>query len=152
MFSSLFSTPEFKVGFLVLLASGLIATLALRSSENPSYLGGSKDAWFLLDDASGLVKRSSVKMAGIDVGIIEDIKLQNGKARVQMVIKSDVPITRSARIEIRPNGILGDKFVVRSRILFTKASQAHVHWTSMYQRDALEVYASNPGNDASCRG
>lgn len=111
MFSSLFGTPEFKVGFLVLLASGLIATLALRSSENPSYLGGSKDAWFLLDDASGLVKRSSVKMAGIDVGIIEDIKLQNGKARVEMVIKSDVPITRSARIEIRPNGILGDKFV-----------------------------------------
>ena len=50
-------------------------------------------------------------MAGIDVGIIKDIKLQNGKARVQMVIKSDVPITRSARIEIRPNGILGDKFV-----------------------------------------
>ncbi len=111
MFSSLFGTPEFKVGFLILLASGLIATLALRSSENPSYLGGSKDAWFLLDDASGLVKRSSVKMAGIDVGIIEDIKLQNGKARVEMVIKADVPITRSARIEIRPNGILGDKFV-----------------------------------------
>ncbi len=111
MFSSLFGTPEFKVGFLVLLASGLIATLALRSSEDPSYLGGSKDAWFLLDDASGLVKRSSVKMAGIDVGIIKDIKLQNGKARVQMIIKSDVPITRSARIEIRPNGILGDKFV-----------------------------------------
>lgn len=111
MFSSLFGTPEFKVGLLVLMASGLIATLALRSSEDPSYLGGSKDAWFLLDDASGLVKRSSVKMAGIDVGIIKDIQLQNGKARVQMVIKSDVPITRSARIEIRPNGILGDKFV-----------------------------------------
>lgn len=111
MASSLFGTPEFKVGLLVLIASGLIATLALRSSEDPSYLGGTKDAWFLLDDASGLVKKSSVKMAGIDVGIIKDIKLQNGKARVEMVIKSDVPVTRSARIEIRPNGILGDKFV-----------------------------------------
>lgn len=111
MISSLFGTPEFKVGLLVLVASGLIATLALRSSEDPSYLGGTKDAWFLLDDASGLVKKSAVKMAGIDVGIIKDIKLQNGKARVEMIIKSDTPVTRSARIEIRPNGILGDKFV-----------------------------------------
>src|ERR1700744_5841236 len=85
--------------------------MALRSSQNRAFLGGSKDVWFLMDDASGLVKNSAVKMAGIDVGTIQDIKLQNGRARIEMVIRSDTPATKSSRIEIRPNGILGDKHV-----------------------------------------
>ncbi len=108
---SVFSTPEFKVGALVLIVTGLIATMSLKVSENPSYLGASKGTWFLLDDASGLIKKSNVKMAGINVGVIEDITLQNGEARVDVVLKADVPVTRSARVEIRPNGILGDKHV-----------------------------------------
>ncbi|MCM2282417.1 MAG: MlaD family protein [Bdellovibrionaceae bacterium] len=108
---TIFSTPEFKVGALVLIVTGLIAAMSLKVSENPSYLGTSKTSWFLLDDASGLIKKSNVKMAGINVGIIEDISLQNGEARVDMTLKADVPLTRSARIEIRPNGILGDKHV-----------------------------------------
>lgn len=108
---NIFSSPEFKVGAFVLLVTGLVATMSLKVSENPRYLGASKTAWFLLDDASGLIKQSNVKMAGINVGVIEDITLQNGEARVDMILRADVPVTRSARIEIRPNGILGDKHV-----------------------------------------
>ncbi len=103
--------PEFKVGLLVLIVSGIIAGMSLRVSNDPSYLGSAKEAWFYIEDASGLVKNSRVRMAGIDVGIIEDIKLENGQARVEMVLQGEVPLTKSARIEIRPNGILGDKHV-----------------------------------------
>ncbi len=105
------TTPEFKVGSMVLIVAVIIGVMSLKVSEDPSYLGGSKRAWFLLDDASGLVKNSNVKMAGIDVGIIRDILLENGAARVEMIIKSEVKLTKSTRIEIRPNGILGDKHV-----------------------------------------
>ena len=107
----LLRSPEFKVGLMVLVVSGIIAGMSLRVSQNPSYLGSVKRSHFLIDDASGLVKKSNVKMAGIDVGVIDDIKLENGEAKVEMVIRSDVPLTKSARIEIRPNGILGDKHV-----------------------------------------
>ncbi len=103
--------PEFKVGLLVLIVAGIIAGMSLKVSNDPSYLGTSKEVWFYIDDASGLVKDSNVTMAGITIGIIRDIKLENGQARVEMVIRGDVPVTKSARIEIRPNGILGDKHV-----------------------------------------
>jgi phospholipid/cholesterol/gamma-HCH transport system substrate-binding protein len=105
------ATPEFKVGLLVLIVSGIIAGMSLTVSNDPSYLGSSKEAWFYIDDASGLVKKSNVRMAGIDVGIIRDIKLENGQAKVEMILQGSVPVTKSARIEIRPNGILGDKHV-----------------------------------------
>lgn len=103
--------PEFKVGLMVLIVSGIIAGMSLRVSNDPSYLGTSKEAWFYIDDASGLVKNSNVATAGINIGVIKDIKLENGQARVDMVLQGSVPLTKSARIEIRPNGILGDKHV-----------------------------------------
>lgn len=103
--------PEFKVGLMVLIVSGIIAGMSLRVSNDPSYLGNSKEAWFYIDDASGLVKNSNVATAGINIGIIKEIKLENGQARVEMILQGSVPVTKSARIEIRPNGILGDKHV-----------------------------------------
>jgi phospholipid/cholesterol/gamma-HCH transport system substrate-binding protein len=107
----LFSAPEFKVGLMVLIVSGIIAGMSIKVSNDPAGLGSSKNAHFFMDDASGLVKNSNIRMAGIPVGMIKDIKLENGVARVEVVVKGDTPMTKSARVEIRPNGILGDKFV-----------------------------------------
>lgn len=104
-------SPEMKVGLLVLIVSGIIAGMSLRVNTDPGWLGSSKEAWFYIDDASGLVRHSNVAMAGINVGIIHDIKLENGQARVEMALQGAIPLTKSARIEIRPNGILGDKHV-----------------------------------------
>jgi phospholipid/cholesterol/gamma-HCH transport system substrate-binding protein len=108
---SILSAPEFKVGLFVLIVSGIIATMSLKVSQEPGFLGTSKRAWFYIDDASGLVKNSNVRSAGINVGIIKNIKLENGEARVEMLLDGDLPMTKSARIEIRPNGILGDKHI-----------------------------------------
>lgn len=108
---NLLAAPEFKVGLFVLIVAGIIAGMSVSVSNNPSYLGSSKEAWFYIDDANGLVKKSQVNMAGIPIGIISDIKLDSGRARVEMVLQSEVPLTRSARVEIKPNGILGDKHI-----------------------------------------
>ena len=106
---NIFSAPEFKVGLMVLIVAGIIAGMSLRVSQDPSFLGTSKQTWFYIDDASGLIKNSAVRMAGINIGIVRDIKLENGQARVEMVLRNEIPLTKSARVEIRPNGILGDK-------------------------------------------
>lgn len=106
-----FSAPEFKVGILVLAVSALIATMSIKVSNDPAGLGSTKNAHFYMDDASGLVKNSNIRMAGIPIGMIKDIRLENGMARVEVILKGDTPVTKSARVEIRPNGILGDKFV-----------------------------------------
>lgn len=103
--------PEFKVGALVLSVGALIAFMSMQVSDDPSYLGRAKKAWFLLPNASGLIKNSAVMSAGIPVGVIKDIRLQDGKARVDITIKSDIPLTTSAFVEIKAMGILGDKHV-----------------------------------------
>lgn len=108
---NLLSTPEFKVGLLVVVVSILIGVMSMKVSESPSFVTGTKRIWFEIENANGLIKKSPVNVAGIRVGIIEDIKLKDGKAIVEMVIRSDIVLTESSSIEIHANGILGDKQV-----------------------------------------
>lgn len=103
--------PEFKVGALVVTVLSLVAVMSMQVSEDPGYLGSSKTIWFELKDAGGLLKNSSVKMAGINVGVIKDIKLRNGKAYIELRMDEEIPVTTTSRVEIRANGILGDKYI-----------------------------------------
>jgi phospholipid/cholesterol/gamma-HCH transport system substrate-binding protein len=107
----MFFSPEFKVGLLVIVVSALIAAMSLKLTRGPGMLAGSKRYHFLIDDASGLVPNSAVRMAGIKVGIIEEIKLEDGKARVRILLNSDTPMTTSGYVALRSQGILGDKNV-----------------------------------------
>ena len=102
---------EFKVGALVVAIGGIIAFMSMQVSDDPSYMGRSKKAWFLLPNASGLIKGSAIKSAGIPVGVIQDIQLQDGQARIDISIKASLALTRSAEVEMRSNGILGDKHI-----------------------------------------
>lgn len=107
----MWSTPEFKVGVLVVVVAGLIGAMSLKVAEGPGVLTGQRSHYFDVDDAGGLVKNSAVKMAGIKVGVIDDIELVNGKARVHLKLDRDIPVTASSYVELRADGILGDKHV-----------------------------------------
>lgn len=108
---NLLNAPEFKVGVLVVVISSLIGVMSLKLAEGPGVFGGSKEFTFSVDNASGLVKNSAVKMAGIKVGVIKDIVLEDGRARIHILIDKDVPMTASSKIELKTDGILGDKHV-----------------------------------------
>lgn len=108
---SFFNAAEFKVGALVLAVGALIATMSLQVSDDPAFLNRTSKAWFYLPNANGLVKGSAIRSAGIPVGAIQDIRLQEGQARIDVSIKSDLILTKSATVELRANGILGDKYI-----------------------------------------
>lgn len=108
---NLLGTPEFKVGVLVIVVAGLIAVMSLRVSEGPGILGGGHEHFFVVEDAGGLVENSAVKMAGIKVGIIKEIELLGNRAKVVIELEDDLKLTESAKVELRSDGILGDRHV-----------------------------------------
>lgn len=108
---SFLQTAEFKVGLMVLSVAGLVGYMSMQLSDDPSILRRPRKAWFLLPNASGLIKNGAVKTAGIQVGTVKDITLQDGQARVDVTVKDDVPLYSSAAVEIKSMGILGDKHV-----------------------------------------
>lgn len=108
---SLLRTPEFKVGVLVLVVSGLIGVMSVKVAEGPGIFNGSREYWFSLPDAGGLVKNSAVKMAGIKIGVIKDIVLENGRAKVKVQLDDQARITKKTHVELKSDGILGDKHI-----------------------------------------
>lgn len=108
---NLLRANDFKVGVLVLSISALIAYMSMQVSEDPNFFGRNNEAWFILPDAAGLVKNSAVKTAGIGVGTIKDIVLQDGAARVTLSFRPDITLYTSAEVVVRSQGILGDKYI-----------------------------------------
>jgi len=106
-----FGSSEFKVGLLVVGIATLIGGMSIKLAEGPGFMGGSNSYSFDVKDAGGLVPNSGVRMAGIKVGVIDRIELVDGKARVFLNLESGAPVKASSLIEVRADGILGDKHV-----------------------------------------
>ena len=59
----------------------------------------------------GLEVAASVEIAGVPVGKVKRITLEENEALVQMEIKSGTQITDDTIASIRTKGVIGDKFV-----------------------------------------
>ncbi len=66
----------------------------------------------LLDDASGVVQRSHVKVAGIPVGTIEKVSLEGDQARVDIRIDEGIELYEDATLSKATSSLLGE-YVIR---------------------------------------
>ncbi|HVU02662.1 MAG TPA: MlaD family protein [Polyangiaceae bacterium] len=64
-----------------------------------------------LDDASGIAKHSGVRVAGIPIGHIDDIRLEGGRARIDMKVKPDVPLYEDAAVIKASSSLLGEYYI-----------------------------------------
>lgn len=101
---------ELQVGLFVFLALLVIAAFSLKITDTPLFRQGTSLVVYL-DDATGLFKDSKVKMAGINVGVIRKIELENAKAKITILVDSEYKIPEGAIAVPRPLGILGDKYI-----------------------------------------
>jgi phospholipid/cholesterol/gamma-HCH transport system substrate-binding protein len=96
-----------KVGLLVVVA--LVASVAVyRLVDERAGGGGGYTVWAVFDDASGLVPKSRVLIAGIQVGYIERIRLWGARARVDIHIDEGVVLHEDAVVARRTASILGE--------------------------------------------
>jgi phospholipid/cholesterol/gamma-HCH transport system substrate-binding protein len=100
-------TP-FKVGLLVVGAFVAFAAFLQIVSTRSFSRRGSYEVHALFDDVLGLEPKSPVQIAGIDVGRIQAIALQDGKARVTLEIDGEVELYKDASIEKVAISLLGD--------------------------------------------
>jgi phospholipid/cholesterol/gamma-HCH transport system substrate-binding protein len=108
---NLMRANEAKVGLFVVLVGSFTAFLAIKIGDNPHFFRRGQDAHFFISDANGLVRGSQIKTAGIPAGTIREVSIENGLARVDISVTLDQPLTTSASVRIKSQGILGDKYV-----------------------------------------
>ncbi len=100
------ATPV-KVGLLVVL--GLVAFfIFLTFIQDQGLKGEMTEYSAVFQDASGLAPKTPVRVAGIVVGEITRIELEQGKARVYFTVRSDIPVYPNSSLAKRSASILGD--------------------------------------------
>jgi len=101
------SVKAAKVGLLVVLALA-VTWMVWRFVDERSGGEGGYTVWAVFDDAQGLVPKSRVRIAGIDVGYIDTIRLWGDQARVDIHMNDGITLYEDARVSKRTASILGE--------------------------------------------
>ncbi len=104
-------SPEAKVGLFVLAGIILLTYLTFQVGGIPWVRAKGYTISALFDSVAGLELQASVEVAGVEVGKVERIYLEGGRAVVVMRIRSEVQIPADSSARIRVTGLLGEKYV-----------------------------------------
>jgi len=104
-------SSEAKVGLLVLGSSVILLwmTFAVGKFEFGRAKGYRVTAMF--DSVAGLDAKAAVRMAGVQVGTVETVELEDNRAKLILRIDPGVKIPRGSEAAVKTMGLLGDKFV-----------------------------------------
>ena len=102
---------EIWVGIFVII--GIIFLVAMTLKIENFQIG--KKRGYLLNiyfsSATGLDRNSPIKVAGVHVGNVEKILLEQGKAKVTFRVTPNIKLYKDAKAYIKSEGFLGEKYI-----------------------------------------
>jgi phospholipid/cholesterol/gamma-HCH transport system substrate-binding protein len=104
-------SSEAKVGLVILSA---ILFLTYMTFTVGGWKWGTEKGYLIdavFDSVAGLDPKSPVKLAGVEVGKVDGIRLEDSRARVSMRIGPNYKIRKGSRAAIRATGLLGEKYM-----------------------------------------
>jgi phospholipid/cholesterol/gamma-HCH transport system substrate-binding protein len=106
------STRDFVVGLFVLVGLGAIAYLSLRVGGVNHYSRGGIKLFAKFDNVADLRAQAPVQMAGVTVGQITRISLDDDyRARVDFVVGPKIQLPVDSSASVLTAGLLGDRYL-----------------------------------------
>ena len=105
------SALDIAVGVFVILGILALGWLSIRLGKVELWGGGNYVVTADFPSAGGLKTGSSIEIAGVQVGRVTAIRLDNYQARVVMAIENNVKLTEDSIASIKTKGLIGEKFI-----------------------------------------
>ncbi len=104
---------EFAVGIFVIIGIICVGYLTIKLGQMEWIGDNSYTIQARFRDISGLKKGSQVEMAGVQIGRVDDIRLDQERmmALVTMKIEKGLKLSEDSIASIKTSGIIGDKYV-----------------------------------------
>ncbi|MCF8611223.1 MCE family protein [Gordonia sp. HY285] len=99
------------IGFGVFAVVALLVTYLIWSTLERSVPGEVTDYATTFGDASGLASGDDVRMAGVRVGRVQDIELDDGRARVTFEVQDGQHVYANTRAAIRYQNLIGQRYL-----------------------------------------
>jgi phospholipid/cholesterol/gamma-HCH transport system substrate-binding protein len=87
----------------------ILMTLKIEKFQFGKRFGYPLNIYF--NSAAGLAQNSQVRVAGVRVGDVENVALENGKAKVTFRIPPHIILYKDAKAYLKSEGFLGEKYV-----------------------------------------
>jgi len=104
------NTLETRLGIFFALAL-VVAVLVLEMVGAADFFKGGYSITASFKNAQELKKGDAVKTAGVEIGRVESIELDSGRARISMKIQKKYEVKTDARAVIKFTGLMGNNFV-----------------------------------------
>jgi phospholipid/cholesterol/gamma-HCH transport system substrate-binding protein len=108
------TSTELKVGIFAIIVIIFLSYITFKVGGLPLLWEKGYRLYVTLDDITGLDEQSRVKIAGVDTGVVEKIGLENGQARLTLLISPNIVIYENAIASLKMSGLLGDKYIAIS--------------------------------------
>ena len=135
------STRDLVVGAFVLLGLLAIAYLSLQVGGVSLGSGGGQVLIARFDDIGGLTPRSPVRVAGVKVGRVQQIELDDDlRARVVLDVDANLGLSVDTAAAIRTAGLLGGQFIALepgADDVYLESGEEFVFTESAWNVDAL---------------
>lgn len=105
---------EFVVGIFVLVGIACLAYLSIKLGKLELIGGNVYEVVADFNSASGLKPGSAIEIAGVEVGRVRAITLEDDRAAVTLAVNNDVKLYTDTIASIKTRGIIGEKFLALS--------------------------------------
>jgi phospholipid/cholesterol/gamma-HCH transport system substrate-binding protein len=103
---------ELSVGIFVLVGIICLGYLSVKLAKMEIFRGDGYELYAIFSDVGGLKEGSTVLIAGMEVGRVKSITMEDFEAKVVLVLPHEVEIQEDAIAAIKTRGLIGEKFLV----------------------------------------
>lgn len=102
---------ELSVGLFIIVGLICLGYLSVRLGKLEILGGEGYEVYAIFSNSGGLKTGASVLIAGVHVGRVKGIVLEDYQARVVMSLQREVKIQEDAIASIKTKGLIGEKYV-----------------------------------------
>ena len=102
---------EFTVGIFILIGILCLGYLSIKLGTLEVFGNKGYNIYAIFSNSGGLKTGASVMIAGVEVGKVKDITLEDYQAKTTLTLIKDLQIQRDAMAAIKTKGLIGEKYV-----------------------------------------
>jgi len=102
---------ELAVGIFMIAGILCLGYLSVKLGRMEFFRGKGYEVYAVFSNTGGLKTGSSVVIAGVEIGRVKEIILDDYQAKVIMVLPEDLKVQEDAIASIKTKGLIGEKYV-----------------------------------------
>jgi phospholipid/cholesterol/gamma-HCH transport system substrate-binding protein len=102
---------EFVVGLFLATGIGCLAWLSIKLARKEFFARNGYEVQAAFSNGSGLRRGTPVVIAGVEIGRVESVGLEDYEAKVRVVIRQGVILQGDTIASIKTKGLIGEKYI-----------------------------------------